>query len=197
SYLVSAALRRIAEVTERYYQDEATSRWLEASAIIEKNLDKYYDRDLGYYIKGFKIQENGEYLYDKTLDASSIYPLFTFSKQLENQSHLTKSADAIERQLMNGSLTGVARYTDDDYLRNNPKDSGNPWFICTFWYVQYLAKTGHIERAEKLLEWTSQRFGANGMISEQIDPKTSKQLGVGPLIWSHAEYINCLILLRN
>lgn len=40
------------------------------------------------------------------------------------------------------------------------------------------------------MQWVSERTLESGIMSEQVDPLTSEQVGVSPLVWSHEEYVN-------
>ena len=76
--------------------------------------------------------------------------------------------------------------TSDDSL-------GNPWFVTTLWYMHYFTMTKDMERVNQILEWVSSKRTSSGALAEQIDPNSSDNLSVLPLIWSHAELTNALI----
>ena len=62
------------------------------------------------------------------------------------------------------------------------------------WQVEY-GQANHIvvgeeEEARAILNWAQERTQPSGVLSEQFDPETGTPLGVAPLVWSHAEFIN-------
>jgi glucoamylase len=50
-----------------------------------------------------------------------------------------------------------------------------------------------MEEALELIRWALERRLPSGALSEQFDPETGEQLGVTPLVWSHAELINTVL----
>ena len=84
----------------------------------------------------------------------------------------------------------MLRYPNDDYFLAKTQYKGNPWIVSTLWLAQYFNALGEKEEANKLLKWAHDRALPSGVLSEQFDPETGTTLGVVPLVWSHAEYIN-------
>ena len=88
---------------------------------------------------------------------------------------------------------GMARYDRDLYHRVNDKYPGNPWFICTLWYADYLTGLARTEEdlAESIaiLPWVADHALPSGVLAEQVNPDTGAPLSVSPLTWSHATYV--------
>jgi GH15 family glucan-1,4-alpha-glucosidase len=92
---------------------------------------------------------------------------------------------------------GIARYENDWYyqvsqdIANVP---GNPWFICTMWYGQWLVSQARtledLGRARDILDWVAGAALPSGVLSEQLDPYSKAQLSVSPLTWSHATVVS-------
>lgn len=193
NFLVSCTLRRIAKVANEILEDNTVGRWVAAAERIDGNLNKLFDQDKQYFIKGLKPKSDG-IDYDTTLDMSSAYAVFMFGGQVRDSFALAQTIAAIENQLMNGiPAGGTPRYNDDYYLRSSPESPGNPWFICTLWLIQYYHYVQNVDRRDELLTWVNSHIASSGMMSEQIDAKKGSQTGVAPLVWSHAEYINTIL----
>jgi glucoamylase len=82
-------------------------------------------------------------------------------------------------------------------MRVHPEHLGNPWFVCSFWLAQYYHDNGDDERAHKIMAWAAKKSNSSGILSEQIDSQDGSSIGVAPLVWSHAEYINTALDLAN
>ncbi len=172
-------------------------RWKKAAQQIRDNLDKLYHQ-VGYFVKGFLLLENGELSYDYTLDISSLYGPFMYAGLEPDDERLAKTADQVEKRLLNTSPAGgVLRYENDNYFLTKRQYRGNPWVVSTLWLAQYYIATNQTQKAKDLVEWSTQRELPSAVLSEQFDPETAEPLGVTPLVWSHAELVNTLLDLSK
>lgn len=105
---------------------------------------------------------------------------------------------AIRRRLwVKTDIGGLARYEGDTYHQVERGDlqrvPGNPWFICTLWWAQYLIararKATDLEEPLRLLEWVADHALPSGVLAEQVNPHTGEPLSVSPLTWSHAQFV--------
>jgi GH15 family glucan-1,4-alpha-glucosidase len=62
--------------------------------------------------------------------------------------------------------------------------------VCGFWYVEALARLGHVEEAERGFETMLQHANHVGLFSEDLDPATGEQWGNFPQTYSHVGLIN-------
>lgn len=93
---------------------------------------------------------------------------------------------ALEARLQtNGHL--MHRYLHHDGLGS---DHSATFTVCGFWYVEALARLGHKKEAEIAFEAMLGYANHVGLLSEDIDPKTGKQLGNFPQTYSHVGIIN-------
>jgi GH15 family glucan-1,4-alpha-glucosidase len=126
----------------------------------------------------------------KVLDASLLYmPLVGFIAPQDPMWHSTLRA--MEEELVSDSL--VFRYNPEaspDGLRG----SEGTFSICTFWYIDALARSGRLEDArltfDKMLTYTNHL----GLFSEEIGP-TGEQLGNFPQAFSHLALITAAVNL--
>jgi GH15 family glucan-1,4-alpha-glucosidase len=99
--------------------------------------------------------------------------------------------DAVSRELVSDSL--VYRYNpkaSPDGLRG---DEGT-FSMCTFWYVEALARAGRLEEARVIFEKMLTYANHLGLYAEQIGP-TGEQLGNFPQAFTHLALISAAINL--
>ena len=194
---VIAGLETAAKLAEVVASPDDAIRWKRTAESLRENLDKLYHSD-GYFVKGFLLQDNGELLYDNTLDISSLYGPYMFAGLAMKDERLLSTAKQVEDRLLNASPSGgVLRYENDNYFLTKRQYKGNPWVVCSLWLAQYYATANKIDKAQSLLAWAISREQPSGVLSEQFDPETGAPLGVTPLVWSHAELVNTLLDLSK
>lgn len=153
-----------------------------------------YDEELGMFVKHVLHKDDGELVYDKTLDVSSFYGLILFDVFDVDDSRIEKSAKTVMAKLqVEANSKGYVRYENDKYYRMHDADSSNPWVITTLWMAQYLIKKAkslkELKTPLEILEWTCTHATTGGVLAEQMHPVTREQLSTAPLVWSHAEYV--------
>ncbi|MER5748786.1 glycoside hydrolase family 15 protein [Streptomyces sp. NPDC002088] len=100
--------------------------------------------------------------------------------------------DAMEQELVSDSL--VYRYNPEaspDGLRG----SEGTFSLCTFMYVDALARAGRIDQARLVFEKMMGYANHLGLFSEEIDP-TGRQLGNFPQAFTHLALIDAAITLN-
>jgi len=153
-----------------------------------------YDEDLGMFVKHVLHTEDGELVFDRTLDISSFYGVIAFDVFDIDDPKIKKAAKTIEERLQVKSVSkGYIRYENDSYYRMQDADTPNPWVITTLWMAQYqikrATKLSELKEPLELLEWTASHATTGGVLAEQMHPTTRAHLSTAPLIWSHAEYV--------
>ena len=92
---------------------------------------------------------------------------------------------------------GLARYQGDNYHRNEASGIGNPWFITTFWYVEFLiARAQNRQDMDEVLtyiKWAADCTYKSSMLSEQFDAEHKRPISVTPITWSHAGYVHVVV----
>ncbi|MCY0878229.1 MAG: glycoside hydrolase family 15 protein [Firmicutes bacterium] len=108
-----------------------------------------------------------------------------------------------ERLWVPTAVGGLARYENDSYQRD-PRHMalpGNPWFLCTLWYADYVMMTAstvdELQPASQLLAWAADHARASGVMAEQLDPERGTPVSVSPLTWSHAAFVLSLARYRE
>ena len=138
---------------------------------------------------------------DRILDAS-VCGIFAYGMFPVNDPAVISTLHSLHQKLWCGQpVGGLARYENDPYYRSKPGFAGNPWFVTTLWYAQYLIACAQVsadlEPALKLLEWTAAHALPSGVLAEQLDPQTGAPLSVSPLTWSHAAYVTAVCDYRD
>jgi GH15 family glucan-1,4-alpha-glucosidase len=101
--------------------------------------------------------------------------------------------DAMDSELVSDSL--VYRYNPEaspDGLRG----SEGTFSLCTFWYVDALARSGRLDQAQLVLEKMFTYANHLGLYSEEIG-LTGEQLGNFPQAFTHLALINAAITLND
>jgi GH15 family glucan-1,4-alpha-glucosidase len=99
--------------------------------------------------------------------------------------------DAIEQELVSDSL--VYRYNPSASPDGLPGNEGT-FSICTFWYVDALARSGRLDKARYVFEKMLSYANHLGLYSEEIGP-TGEQLGNFPQAFSHLSLIDAAVQL--
>ena len=195
TFLVIAALKAMAELGSQLAKDKEALRWNLQAEAITGNLAKLFDAKAKHYIKGFYLQESGDLRLDTTLDTSSMYAVLKFGSSAF-EPELKATVKALEDQLLSPDK-GLPRYPGDNYLLTAHDYPGNPWFICSFWLAQYYLAHHKRPAAERLLAMAEAHMTSSSLMSEQIDAASSEPVGVSPLVWSHAEYLQTVLAMYN
>lgn len=192
--VVEHALTRAAEFADMFeYPDDAVN-WQKAAAQIHDASKLLFDPDRQAFRKGYYMQPDGSLKFDNTIDISSLYGFLMFGGTKADNASLAQTAAAVEQFLTNPeNAGGIFRYENDWYMRRGEDRSPNPWYVCTLWLAQYYVQTKQVDKARALVDWTKNNAMPSGTLSEQIDPTYGGPVGVAPLVWSHAEFINTVL----
>jgi pentatricopeptide repeat protein len=157
-------------------------RWTEArDRIYEQIMQRGWHNGRKAFVQHFNTD---------VLDASLLYmPLVGFVSPLDPRWQST--LDAMDGELVSDSL--VYRYNPEaspDGLRG----SEGTFSICTFWYVDALARSGRLEEARLTFDKMMTYSNHLGLFSEEIGP-SGEQLGNFPQAFSHLSLITAAVNL--
>jgi GH15 family glucan-1,4-alpha-glucosidase len=102
-----------------------------------------------------------------------------------------ETLEAMDKKLVSDSL--VYRY-DPDASPDGLRGSEGTFSLCTFWYVDALARSGRLDEATLVFEKMQTYANHLGLYSEEIG-LTGEQLGNFPQAFSHLSLINAAINL--
>jgi len=172
-----------------------------ADEICQAFLYHMYDEEHQRFAKMIR-RDGGETVEkDMTPDASMI-TVWKLGVLPTDDPRVVSTMEQLESALkVHTEVGGYARYTRDFYhAKVEPSDKvpGNPWIITTLWFAQWdiaRAKTiDDLQAAREKLDWVSKYASSTGMLAEQLHPLTGKHLSVAPLTWSHATYVETVLL---
>jgi GH15 family glucan-1,4-alpha-glucosidase len=198
SCTVYGALIAAAELSKILGKEKHEARYRQAASEIREGILKYlWDEKNAIFINMID-RKDGKIIYDQTIDISGVYGVFAFGILPAGDVKLSKAWDRIVRELSQGVSTGgIARFENDDYFRIEGPSQGNPWFITTLWYAEYLIaiakKDADLDRVREIFSWVTRHAQVSGVLSEQLHPQTGEQVGAAPLTWAHGEYVTAVL----
>jgi len=175
---------------------EANHYKSKANEVKDAILKYLYDEEDGCFVRSGET-EDGSFVQDTTIDFSATFGVWYFDVLPAQDERLVNSMALTQEALGVPGVGGFARYEGDTYYRDDKNQGitapGNPWFITTLWYAQYVTDLAEnreeIQQVAHILEWVTGNTTDSGLLSEQLDLKSGKPLSATPLIWSHGEYI--------
>ncbi|WP_338777114.1 glycoside hydrolase family 15 protein [Streptomyces sp. DG1A-41] len=104
--------------------------------------------------------------------------------------------DAVRKELDHGGF--LRRYTTTDSDRTDvdglPGSEGT-FLVCSFWLADALHMTGRTKEARELFERLAGLANDVGLLSEEFDPVSGRQLGNFPQAFSHIGLVNTALAL--
>lgn len=175
------AVDRGIKISELKKLDAPLAKWQKTRDEISQTiLEKGFNNKLNSFVQSFDSD---------TLDATSLLiPLMGFLPF--DDPKIQGTIDATLKRLMTKDGL-VYRYEAEDGL---PGTEGN-FVLCSFWLVKALALSNRVAEAEKIFNIILDYLSPLGLLAEEIDPKTDKQLGNFPQAFSHVGLINSALYL--
>jgi pentatricopeptide repeat protein len=176
------ALDRAIRISERHGRPADIIRWrTERDEIYRQIMGRGFSQKVGAFTQHYDTE---------VLDASLLLmPLMGFVAPRDPIWLAT--LDAMDRELVSDSL--VYRYNPSASPDGLPGQEGT-FSLCTFWYVDALARAGRLEEARLVFEKMHTYANHVGLYSEEIGV-TGEQLGNFPQAFSHLSLINAAINL--
>ena len=172
------AFDRAVRSIEEFGLDGPLERWREVRAAIHDEV----------CARGFDASENTfvQSFGDATLDASLLLiPIVGFLPPDDPRVHGTVAA--IERKLLREGF--VMRYDTGTAVDGLPPGEG-AFLACSFWLVDTYVLLGRYEEARALFERLLSLRNDVGLLAEEYDPHSGRQLGNFPQAFSHLALIN-------
>jgi len=138
--------------------------------------------------RGFDAELNSftQYYGSRELDASLLLlPELGFLPPEDPR--IRGTVEAIERNLMRDGL--VLRYDTTKTDDGLPPGEG-VFLACSFWLVDAYLMLGRVDDAEKLFERLLSLSNDLGLLAEQYEPRSGRQVGNFPQAFSHLALVN-------
>ncbi len=156
-------------------------RWREIRRAIHREVcERGFDAELGSFTQSYGSKE---------LDASLlIIPLVGFLPAADPR--MVGTVTAIEEKLYRDGF--VYRYSQADDVENvDGLPPGEGAFLpCTFWLVDNFVLQGRLDEAEALFQRLLDLRSELGLLAEEWDPATRRQLGNFPQAFTHVALVN-------
>ncbi|MFY9974436.1 MAG: glycoside hydrolase family 15 protein, partial [Chromatiaceae bacterium] len=137
-----------------------------------------YDAERGTFVQSYGS--------DRLDGALLLLPLVGFLPATDERMRGTVAA--IEDELLRDGL--VRRYLPDPSMDGVDSDDEGVFLPCSFWLADNYALQGRQAEAEALFERLLSLCNDVGLLSEEYDPATGRQLGNFPQAFSHVALIN-------
>jgi GH15 family glucan-1,4-alpha-glucosidase len=159
-------------------------RWIKSrDAVYDQILDRGWSRERGAFV---------QYQGGSVLDASLLV-MPTMGLLAPGDPLWISTLEAMESELVSDSL--VYRY-DASASPDGLAGSEGTFSICTFWYVEALARMGRLHKARYVFEKMLTYANHVGLYAEEIG-LTGEQLGNFPQAFSHLALINAAVTLDD
>lgn len=140
-----------------------------------------------------EVQSFVQYKGTTAIDASALMmPLRNFISPVEGK--WVKTMHAIANELRVDVL--IYRYNNMLTHVDGLTDPEGTFSMCSFWFVECLAKGGHVEKARELFEKMLSYTNHLGLFSEEIGAK-GEQLGNYPQAFTHLGLISAALTLNE
>ncbi|MGR0161973.1 glycoside hydrolase family 15 protein [Paenarthrobacter nitroguajacolicus] len=160
-------------------------RWAALRSEIHQDvMTKGFDQELNSFVQSYGSKE---------LDASLLLiPRVGFLPH--QHPRVAGTVDAIQKGLTDDGL--VLRYRTQSGHDGLPGDEG-VFLACSFWLVDALLGIGRASEATELFERLLTLRNDVGLLSEEWDPRTQRQLGNTPQAFSHFPLIHSALQLHQ
>lgn len=157
-----------------------------------------FNMDLNSFVRGIQVEGMSVKRLD-VIDASSLFGLWYYDVMDPTDPMFMGTMAAVEEKLhLKDGIGGFVRYEDDKYFRGENNPTPNPWIVTTLWELErkILAAKSEVELRElsQQFNWITDRLKVYPVMAEQYDPYSGQPLSATPLAWSHATFVETLLL---
>lgn len=196
---VYGGLRAAARFSELLDKRNHMRQYNDAAKELKEATAKHlFSTTIQSFVRIATIEDGDSLKLDETVDASSLFGLWYFGMYEQSDPLFVKTLQQQQARLHNPAGSGgIIRYEQDNYFRST--DLSNPWIITTLWEAQRRLQQpevslADIAYAEETFEWVVAHQYQSGVLAEQLNPYTGESLSATPLVWSHAVYIETVLL---
>ncbi|OKL43901.1 glycoside hydrolase family 15 protein [Pseudovibrio exalbescens] len=180
SLMCWAACDRLAKIADNFGLEDRAAHWQERADIIHAAIcEKGWNEDIGAFTESFG---------GKDMDASLLL-MAEVGFLPANDPRFIATVDKIGASLRRGNH--LFRYHQADDF-GEPENAFN---ICTFWYIDALARIGRVEEAREIYEELLSCRNHVGLLSEDTSPNSGELWGNFPQTYSMVGIINGAVRL--
>lgn len=168
-----------------------------AQEIKDAMMSHLYSQKLQSFMRDVEI-DGSEVIPNEIVDSSSLFGLWYFQVLEPDHPMMKSTIQQVQQRLTNSTpLGGFIRYEHDNYFKST--DKSNPWFITTLWEAQrrlqsHSPSAEDFEYVRHTLDWVEHLMYQSGVLAEQLNPYTRESLSATPLAWSHAVYVETILM---
>jgi GH15 family glucan-1,4-alpha-glucosidase len=179
------AFDRAVKAVEQFGRDGPVEHWRELRQRIHDDVcQKGWSAKRGAFVQSYGSEE---------LDASLLLlPITGFLPCTDARIHGT--IEAIQRELTHEGF--VLRYRTQESIDGLPPGEG-VFLACSFWLADCLILLGRRDEARALFERLCRLANDVGLLAEEYDPRSGRQLGNFPQAFSHVALINTAMNLSR
>lgn len=195
---VYGGLMAAANFCELLGKQSHAKRYKTAAQEIVAVMKKYlFNNEMNTFVR-YATNDNGNVTQHPVVDMSSLYGLWYYDVLLPDDPMMEGTVQAVyDRLAVPGGIGGFVRYENDAY-QSDPGTFPNPWIITTLWEVQrrlkYAESITELQTIAKELKWVTDRLGDSPVLAEQYHPYTGEARSVSPLAWSHAAFVETVLM---
>ena len=175
------AFDRGVKAVEEFGRTGPVDRWRTVRDEIQREvLERGFDRELNSFTQSYG---------SKRLDASLlVLPLVGFLPA--DDARMLGTVAAIERELyVDGFVYRYAGDRESEQVDGLPAGEG-AFLPCTFWLADNFALQGRMDEADELFERLMSVRNDLGLLAEEWDPASRRQLGNFPQAFTHVALVN-------
>ena len=177
-----AACERLARIATHLGLDHRAERWrVRAAAMQERILTRAWNAECNSFVSHFDGQD---------LDATALL-LPELGMVSAADPRFAATVLRIERELRRGDYLFRYRHADDFGVPRNA------FTVCSFWYINALARLGRVEEARESFERLLSRRNHLGMFSEDVDPDSHEHWGNYPQTYSMVGIVSSALRLSR
>jgi len=191
---VVGGLRAAANFARMFVETERAEKYERiADEMVVAIREHLYSPEHGRFLRALNSEDDKHFEADAIIDAS-LFGLFYFGVFDAGDEMVRNTMKAIEDELwVKGDIGGVARFTNDGYMKVGNDFTGNAWFISTLWLADYRIAAAKekkdLDSALEILSWTTKNALESGVLAEQVHPENGSPVSVSPLTWSHSTFV--------
>jgi GH15 family glucan-1,4-alpha-glucosidase len=179
------AFDRAIKAVECFQRPGPVDHWRKIRARIHADIcARGFSAKRGTFVQSYGSEE---------LDASLLLiPITGFLPATDRR--VRSTIEAIQRELTADGL--VLRYRTHESLDGLPPGEG-VFLACSFWLADCLILLGRRDEARTLFERLCRLANDVGLLAEEYDPRSGRQLGNFPQAFSHVALVNTVMNLSK